>query len=259
MSSQSLWALPLYLPCAITTGEVLAYTNGRGRLFCNLDGYQPCHNAQEVIAEIGYDSESDLENPTGSVFCANGTSFLVSWNEVKTYMHLEPYFKAPHGRGDQSISKSPKKEQDSSTDDDYYYLGLVNPKQATKARELRRRPSREPMKDPLEAVSKEEKPKENYLLVDGYNIIYAWPELREQAENENMEGARMGLLNALSNYQAIKTTILLWSLTPTARSALPKMLLTMATSAWSSLKKRKQLTNILRSLLTIIRRSTTSK
>jgi small GTP-binding protein len=184
--------------------EVLAYTNGRGRLFCNLDGYQPCHNAQEVIAEIGYDSESDLENPTGSVFCANGTSFLVSWNEVKTYMHLEPYFKAPHGRGDQSISKSPKKEQDSSTDDDYYYLGLVNPKQATKARELRRRPSREPMKDPLEAVSKEEKPKENYLLVDGYNIIYAWPELREQAENENMEGARMGLLNALSNYQAIK-------------------------------------------------------
>ena len=168
--------------------EVLAYTNGRGRLFCNLDGYQPCHNAQEVIAEIGYDSESDLENPTGSVFCANGTSFLVSWNEVKTYMHLEPYFKAPHGRGDQSISKSPKKEQDSSTDDDYYYLGLVNPKQATKARELRRRPSREPMKDPLEAVSKEEKPKENYLLVMGTTSSMRGPNLESKRKTKTWNG-----------------------------------------------------------------------
>jgi len=59
---------------------------------CSFKGYEPCHNAQEVIERIGYDSERDVENPTGSVFCANGVSFLVSWDEVKNYMHVESYF-----------------------------------------------------------------------------------------------------------------------------------------------------------------------
>ena len=73
--------------------EVIAYTKGRGRLFCNLKGYEPCHNAEEVIAAIGYDSESDLENPTGSVFCDHGAGFVVPWDEVEKYMHTESYAK----------------------------------------------------------------------------------------------------------------------------------------------------------------------
>lgn len=72
--------------------EVVAYTKGLGRLFCSLKGYEPCHNAQEVIERIGYDSERDVQNPTGSVFCAHGGSFLVDWFEVKNYMHVESYF-----------------------------------------------------------------------------------------------------------------------------------------------------------------------
>ena len=69
--------------------EVTAYSRGRGRVFCTLKGYEPCHNAEEVIASIGYDSEADVENPTGSVFCAHGAGFVVPWNEVEDHMHLE--------------------------------------------------------------------------------------------------------------------------------------------------------------------------
>lgn len=71
--------------------EVIAYTKGLGRLFCNLKGYEPCHNTQKVIELIGYDSERDVENPTGSVFCTHGSGFLVSWDKVKEYMHVESY------------------------------------------------------------------------------------------------------------------------------------------------------------------------
>ena len=69
----------------------MAYTKGLGRLFCSLDGYRPCHNSGEVIEAIGYDSERDRENPTGSVFCAQGAGFYVNWDEVKDYMHVESY------------------------------------------------------------------------------------------------------------------------------------------------------------------------
>lgn len=79
-------------PVALMRGyqaEVTAYTRGRGRLFCTLKGYQPCHNAEEIIQAIGYDSESDLDNPAGSVFCAHGAGFLVGWESVRDYMHLD--------------------------------------------------------------------------------------------------------------------------------------------------------------------------
>ena len=69
--------------------EVWAYTKGRGRITLTLKGYEPCHNAEEVIEEIGYDSERDVDNPTGSVFCAHGAGFLVKWDEVPEYMHIK--------------------------------------------------------------------------------------------------------------------------------------------------------------------------
>ena len=72
--------------------DVVAYTGGYGRLFCSFKGYEPCHNSEEVIESIGYDSEKDKDNPTGSIFCANGAGFSVSWDRVQDYMHLESYF-----------------------------------------------------------------------------------------------------------------------------------------------------------------------
>lgn len=69
--------------------EVISYTKGRGRLSCTLEGYKPCHNQEEVVKEVGYDSERDLDNPTGSVFCAHGAGFVVKWDEVENYMHLQ--------------------------------------------------------------------------------------------------------------------------------------------------------------------------
>mgnify|MGYP000792376765 FL=1 len=74
--------------------EVWAYTKGRGRITLTLKGYEPCHNAEEVIEEIGYDSERDVDNPTGSVFCAHGAGFLVKWDEVPEYMHIKEDFLA---------------------------------------------------------------------------------------------------------------------------------------------------------------------
>ena len=71
--------------------EVTAYTKGQGRIFCTLKGYEPCHNTEEVVEITGYDSERDVDNPTSSVFCANGAGFLVSWDQVKSYMHVESF------------------------------------------------------------------------------------------------------------------------------------------------------------------------
>ena len=77
--------------------QVTSYTKGRGRLFCSLKGYAPCQNQDEIVEEFGYDSERDLDNPTGSVFCAHGAGFVVPWYEVEDYMHLE-------GVGDSELS-----------------------------------------------------------------------------------------------------------------------------------------------------------
>ena len=84
--------------------EVTAYSRGRGRVFCTLKGYEPCHNEEEVIASIGYDSEADVENPTGSVFCANGAGFVVPWNEVEDHMHLEYTLENPEEESDSAES-----------------------------------------------------------------------------------------------------------------------------------------------------------
>ena len=87
--------------------EVTSYTKGRGRLFCTLKGYAPCHNAGEVIEQIGYDSEGDLDNPTGSVFCAHGAGFHVSWDQVPDHMHLE-YVWTPEAEKEKSAIEAKK-------------------------------------------------------------------------------------------------------------------------------------------------------
>ncbi|MCO1604129.1 translation factor GTPase family protein [Desulfosporosinus nitroreducens] len=184
--------------------EVMAYTKGLGRLFCSLKGYEPCHNAEEVIENTGYDSERDLANPTGSVFCAHGSGFLVEWDAVKDYMHVESYLQ----QKDSSIETAPN--QASYTEERWISLEEIDQiinntfyaNQGKKSAWKARKTARDSYYEPVTYVREKEN-KEEYLLVDGYNIIHAWPELKELAD-DNMDGARMKLIDTLSNYQGIR-------------------------------------------------------
>ena len=192
--------------------EVWAYTKGRGRITLTLKGYEPCHNAEEVIEEIGYDSERDVDNPTGSVFCAHGAGFLVNWDEVPEYMHIKEDF----------LAEKPGIEQDevmavqmgnhcnysggysSSYDDDPELLTIMEREFGSKQKERDRYSSyrKQTVSTPVRhtTVIKENEPKKEYLLVDGYNIIFAWEELNELAK-ASIDAARNKLMDILSNYQ----------------------------------------------------------
>ena len=192
--------------------EVWAYTKGRGRITLTLKGYEPCHNAEEVIEEIGCDSERDVDNPTGSVFCAHGAGFLVKWDEVPEYMHIKEDF----------LAEKPGIEQDevmavqmgnhcnysggysSSYDDDPELLTIMEREFGSKQKERDRYSSyrKQTVSTPVRhtTVIKENEPKKEYLLVDGYNIIFAWEELNELAK-ASIDAARNKLMDILSNYQ----------------------------------------------------------
>lgn len=186
--------------------EVVAYTKGFGRLFCSLKGYEPCHNTEEVIENIGYDPERDLVNPTGSVFCTHGASFTVNWDEVKDYMHIESYFQKK-SELEEAVVKNQiiySKEQLISVEEiDEIINRTFYANQGKKSDWKRSIPAHKSNSEPVINIREKVEPKEEYLLVDGYNVIYAWPELKELAD-ENMEGARMKLLDLLSNYQGIR-------------------------------------------------------
>jgi ribosomal protection tetracycline resistance protein len=186
--------------------EVITYTKGLGRLFCSLKGYKPCHNAQEVIKSIGYDSERDLVNPTGSVFCAHGSGFLVDWDKVKEYMHIESYLPKVKDLLDESAgNKSSYTEERwiSLEEIDQIINRTFYANQGKKSDWKRHKTAPDSYHEPTAYNSKQKEMKEEYLLVDGYNIIFAWPDLKELAE-VNMDGARMKLLDLLSNYQGIQ-------------------------------------------------------
>lgn len=191
--------------------EVVAYTKGHGRLFCSLKGYQPCHNEMEVIERIGYDSERDFDNPTGSVFCAHGSGFLVRWDEVTDYMHLESYLKAPNGEQVDEIETNYASSVDEKwigTDEiDEIIHKTFYANQGEKSTWKRSKRTKSTYIEPIIYTSPvntyKDRSKEEYLLVDGYNIIYAWPDLNELAA-DNMDGARTKLLDRLCNYQGIK-------------------------------------------------------
>lgn len=187
--------------------EVVAYTKGLGRLFCSLKGYEPCHNAEEVIKNIGYDSERDVENPTGSVFCAHGAGFLVDWDEVKNHMHVESYLQKKDDSDGETTQKQAlyTEERRISLDEiDQIIRNTFYANQGKKYAWKRYKTARESYNNPIAYADRQQKEaKEEYLLVDGYNIIYAWPELEVLAD-ENMDGAKIKLLDALSNYQGIR-------------------------------------------------------
>lgn len=192
--------------------EVTSYTKGRGRLFCTLKGYAPCHNAEEVIEQIGYDSEGDLDNPTGSVFCAHGAGFHVSWDQVPDHMHLE-YVWTPEAEKEKSAIEDKKGQGSvqSGRVSSSFSRSVEEDKELeeiflrTYGKIERKRPIAERrVESPEERQKRIRKDQmEEYLLVDGYNVIFAWEDLKELAK-VNIEGARNKLMDVLCNYQGFK-------------------------------------------------------
>ena len=212
-----------YAPVSTMSGYITTvntYTRGRGRLYCKLAGYMPCHNASEVIMEINYDSERDVENPTGSVFCAYGAGFNVEWDKVKDYAHVttdnlkDNDYEEPEKFVPVKQPEPGKKWQMGASYAEDKELQAIFEKQFGP---VKRRLANETgfgytynqgsgKKTQKKYVYKENKNKKNekkYLLVDGYNVIFAWKELNELAQ-VNLDGARLKLMDIMSNYQGYK-------------------------------------------------------
>ena len=165
---------------------VAAYTQGRGRLQLTLHGYLPCHNQEEVVAQLGYDPEADLENTPDSVFCAHGAGFTVKWHQVKDYMHLESGLKE---------KKSPEIITRNYQADDRTLEQIMLREFGPQSTTLYRSPANRPATEKL--TIKPLKPK--YIIVDGYNIIFAWEDLAKIAQ-EDIDAARRRLCDILSSY-----------------------------------------------------------
>lgn len=200
--------------------EVNAYTHGKGTLTCEVAGYFPCHNQEEVIEKIGYDSESDLENPTCSVFCAHGSGFLVPWDEVEQYMHVESVLEKIEEVEEinpiTSVNRSGSVEQNEAELEKIYLREFGSRKKrfddygnvyySQEERKTLPKPPKEKeyAGDPkYQKKTKVSKQQNEYLLVDGYNIIFSWEELRGLAR-ENLDAARMKLLEIMCNYQGYR-------------------------------------------------------
>lgn len=178
--------------------EVINYTKGKGKLYCSLKGYEECLDQEELIKEIAYDSESDLNNPTGSVFCSHGAGFNVKWDEVRQYMHLPGWSPSTQSTYNQSRYTSHLSEDDE--------LEAIFTRTYG---EVKRRLSDDftYKKEPV-VSSQVVKALPECLLVDGYNVIHSWPELKELAM-ENLDAARSRLIDILGNYQGYKQCTLI--------------------------------------------------
>ena len=189
--------------------EVVGYTRGRGHLTLTLDGYRPCHNAAEVIEAAGYEPEHDLDNPADSVFCAHGAGFVVPWEQVRSHMHVDSGW-GKTAKTEEAVQARPRRMA-------AYRATLEEDAELLKIFEQTYGPIK---RDPLAAfrpTQKRELPDFNaeqweiqpeYLLVDGYNIIFAWDELNALSK-ESLEAARHRLMDILCNYQGFKKCVLI--------------------------------------------------
>ena len=196
------------VPVSELTGyhtQVAAYTQGRGRLSCRVDGYRPCHNADEVIAASGYDPERDVDNPADSVFCSHGAGVTVKWNAVRDHMHVDSGWR-PEGErasGGQPVPAMPAMSYESHAALEKELMAIFERTYGPlKPRAFRPTP-KAPVRKSKPWKGLKRPAGEDYLLVDGYNIIHAWPELRKLAQ-EDLEGARQRLVHRLRNYQGWK-------------------------------------------------------
>lgn len=178
--------------------EIIALTKGKGRMTCSLKGYFPCHNSTEVIQDKHYDSETDQKYPTGSVFCQHGAGFYVKWQDVENYMHL-PY-QYTKSKKSQNISQEFKSYQNEDEELDAIFERTYGP--------VKRRLADDYYRTPAYEASMQVQMKPECLLVDGYNVIHSWPELKELAKT-HLAVARERLIDILANYQGYKQCVLI--------------------------------------------------
>ncbi len=223
--------------------EVHAYTRGHGRLTCTLKGYEPCHNTEEVLEQLQYNPDGDLENPASSVFCAHGAGFVVDWQQVPEYAHLESGWSKECGFGKENVGVSPCTSFGNRREERSDYISQEEIEAIFQQTYRKSTQDYEPYRYHQQntggvvyagggnagkngyveggagnhnaednnasgkyATGKSSKPaakREEYLLVDGYNIIFAWEELRALAE-VNIDSARDKLMDICSNYQGYK-------------------------------------------------------
>jgi len=191
--------------------EVAAYTGGRGRFSCAVEGYRPCHNAGEVIAQRGYDPERDAANPAGSVFCAHGAGFNVPWDQVREHMHLDSGWR-PAGERSAREEAAPVRRESMSYESraaldkelEAIFERVYGPVKPHAFRPVQR--SASPKPKPWKGLKVRDG--EDYLLVDGYNIIHAWEDLRAIARHD-LDGARARLIDRLRNYQGWKKCVVI--------------------------------------------------
>ncbi len=206
--------------------EVIQYTKGEGRLSCTLKGYEPCHNAEEVIAQMGYEAERDLENSPDSVFCAHGAGFVVKWNEVRQHMHVDTPLsvrrilqeaEGADSTGNMDGISNERRGQPETVQQEEAWIGedeveailsrtlyanRHGKEEARKGYHRKHAAVKEHVSSSTRTFRMPEK-KEEYFLVDGYNMIFAWQELKELAE-QNIDSARDRLLDIMCNYQGVR-------------------------------------------------------
>ncbi len=173
--------------------QVAAYTGGRGRFACHVAGYRPCHDADAVIAAADYDPEADLENTPDSVFCAHGGGFTVKWDKVSEYMHLESGLKKPD-RPDESAGPRLRRQ---NLDIDEKELEAIMVREFGP---IRRRQYAAPQVNSAVGIQLQARKTREHIIVDGYNVIFAWDALKALA-GQGLDLARDKLLDMLANYQ----------------------------------------------------------
>ncbi len=172
--------------------QVAAYTGGRGRFSCHVEGCRPCHDAQAVIEAIGYDPEADLENSPDSVFCAHGAGFVVKWDKVPEYMHLDSGLKDPAA----PETMEPKVQRQNLDIDDKMLEAIM----VREFGPIRRKQYSAPQVNSAVCIQMQARKDHEHIIVDGYNVIFAWDELKALAA-ESLDLARSRLLDMLANYQ----------------------------------------------------------
>ena len=190
--------------------DVTAYTHGRGRLSCSLRGYERCHNAQQVIEQLGYDPERDLDNPPDSVFCAHGAGFTVKWDEVPAHAHLDSGLRQETAEQPSLPAPGPRPAvpYPSSREEEKALQAIFERTYGQVKRRAFQPTPKAPPAPPVKRTVPSRSQGPEYLLVDGYNVIFAWDELKAVAA-DSLEGARHLLMDLLCNYQGYSKCVLI--------------------------------------------------
>ena len=187
---------------------VAVYTRGAGRLACSLRGYEPCAGADAVIAAVGYDAERDVENPSSSVFCEHGGSVTVPWYEAAARMHCDSGLS--FGGAAEREAPAPRQRREAGRFEDEAELQSIFERTYGKVERRAFEPAKAPARKPLDEgkYSVELLTGTEYLLVDGYNVIFAWDELKRLAQTD-LAAARAALTGVLANYQGFRKCVVI--------------------------------------------------